>query len=135
MRTFLKGAVIVATLALAACATTPLPGGGAGTTGVSTTEANSVDAGARLYVIAGSAYTAFCFDSSKPVPHPPSGKCSADVIATAAKYSAKVRHYLDEWITANQNGDSGAVKVAMDAFNAALPEFTGYLAQHGVGVH
>lgn len=57
--------------------------------------------------------------------------CTPDIKAQIQSLSHTVRLALDDGLDAERRGDSAAVVLALDAFNAAYPKLTGYLAQQG----
>lgn len=93
-------------------------------TSTSTTpqEVNTVAAASNLYVAAARAADAFV----------KTDKCTPALCARIASVSHLVRLDLDDALSAEQAGDSAKVKLALDAFNQAYPDFLSILQQNGV---
>ena len=87
----------------------------------SAAEADSVAAAANLYTAAAKAADAV-------VKSPSCDKTCRDKIAS---FSHGARGDLDDALTAEENGDSAALALALDAFNQAYPQFAAYLATKG----
>lgn len=110
-----------AVLMLASCTTLESALNWATTTTTTPQEANTAKAAGDLFVAAAKAADAFEHTS----------RCTPAMKQQIAAYSHVVRLDLDDWLTAEQAGDSAKVKLATDAFNQAYPVLLAYLQQNG----
>lgn len=110
-----------AVLLLAGCAQFESALNWATTTTTTPQEANSAKAAGDLYVAAAKAADAFV----------QTARCTPAMRQQIAAYSHAARLDLDDWLSAEQAGDSAKVKLATDAFNQAYPALLAYLQQNG----